>query len=723
MAITWGSGSGSGNLFYVGIDVSVSGTTATVSLYVKSQYNVSDNQVLAWSGKASGSKSFYHSQSGGSATLVQTLTLTGANNESAYINASLSGVYNGASPSHRVSWTYPPPAIQAPNAPASVTATYVSDTTVDLSWPSSAVSGKPVDRYRVERYDWDNPSAGYVFQLNTTALSVRLTGHAANKRYAHRVSAENTAGSSAVTYASPNIYTTPNAPSSVVMTRQSDGSLYTSWVDRSNHNTTWDIAYSEGGGAYGGNISIPGTTNHTKTNPNQVVSHRARVRSVVPGGRTSAWVESNTLVLLTRPNLATNLSSGTFDPARAVPFSWKFNTVDGSSQSSYQLRWRKMGSTGAFTERTAVASSSTSITLPGGTWSDAGGTNGIEWQVRTKGQHVDWSDWSGSATNQWATTPVVSITAPGSVLATTDITVSWTSSKPQSQYRVTLVGLETKTVSGPASTTTMNTKSVTGGTYQVLVESRSQDGLWSDPASRSFTASYPLPKHVAVDVAWDVDHGWAVCSLRQLTTGGTATPDTVDLWRQDHPGADWELVAQNVPFPGTAVTDTEPAVDGRAIWVARSVNTSLGTTSDGPPATTQIGKKRGYLSGGAGFGTVAPLVWNPRTTFSVKRQRQVMQLDGGSRPRRVLVETPELTRQITFDGEVFATAELDAQSNLEKLGAADGPHLYRDPDGRKLYGSLEGIQDSRTARGRWWEAGFSLEETDHDAIVGEVFPA
>lgn len=723
MAITWGSGSGSGNLFYVGIDVSVSGTTATVRLYVKSQYNVSDNQVLAWSGKASGSKSFYHSQSGGSAILVQTLTLTGANNESAYINASLSGVYSGASPSHTVSWTYPPPAITAPNAPASLSATYVSDSTVDLSWPSSAASGKPVSYYRVERYDWNNPGAGYVFQLNTSSTSARLTGHVSNSRYSYRVRAQNTAGESGYTqYGS--IYTTPAAPSSVVLERKSDGSLQTRWTDNSPQNTTWDIAYSEGGGAYSASTSLPNSPSYAiKTSPNQMVSHRARVRSVVPGGRTSAWVASNTLVLLTKPNSATNLSSGTFDPARAVPFSWKFNTVDGSGQSSYQLQWRTLGSTGAFTQRTAVASSDTSITLPGGTWSDAGGTNGIEWQVRTKGQHADWSNWSGSATNQWATTPVVSITAPGSTLATTAIKVSWTSSKPQSQYRVTLVGIETKARSGSANTTTLGTKAVTGGTYQVLVESRSQDGLWSDPASLSFTASFPLPKHVAVDVVWDLERGWAGCSLRQLTTGGTATPDAVDLWRQDYPGAEWELVAQNVPFPGTTVTDTEPAVDGRAIWVARSVNTSLGTTSDGPPATTQIGKKRGYLSGGAGFDTVVPLVWNPRTTFSVTRQRQVMQLDGGSRPRRVLIETPELTRQITFAGEVFATAELDAQFNLEKLGAADGPHLYRDPDGRKLYGSLEGIQDSRTARGRWWEVGFSLEETDHDAIVGEVFPA
>lgn len=719
MAIAWGSGSGSGNLFYVGIDVSVSGTTATVRLYVKSQYRVSDNQVLAWSGKASGSKSFYHDQSGGSTILVQTLTLTGANNESAYINASLSGVYNGASPSHTVSWTYPPPAIQAPNAPASLSATYVSDSTVDLSWPSSVATNKPVDYYRVERYDWNNPGAGYVFQMNTTDTSARLTGHVSNSRYSYQVRAQNTAGSSSyVQYGS--IYTTPAAPSSVTMSRQSDGSLYTSWVDWSGHNTTWDIAYSEGGGAYGANISLPDSSNFAiKTSPNQMVSHQARVRSVVPGGRTSAWVESNTLVLLTRPNPATNLSSGTFDPARAVPFSWKFNTVDGSSQSSYQLRWRPMGSTGAFTERTAVASSSTSITLPGGTWSDAGGTNGIEWQVRTKGQHVDWSDWSGSATNQWATTPVVSITSPGSVLATTAITVSWTSSKPQSQYRVTLVGIETKAGSGSANTTTMDTKAVTGGTYQVLVESRSQDGLWSDPASLSFTASFPLPKQVAVDVAWDADHGWAVCSLRQLTTGGTATPDTVDLWRQDCPGADWELVAQNVPFPGTAVTDTEPAVDGRAIWVARAVNTSLGTMTDGPPATTEIAEERGYLSSGAGYEVVSPLIWQPSTSVSISRGgRQVMQLDGGDRPRRVLVETPELSRQLSYSGKIY-----DYLETYEVIAAMDGPHLYRDPDGRKIYGALAETQSTRGERGIWWEIGFSITETDHDAITGEVFPA
>ena len=152
MAITWGSGAGSGNLFYVGIDVSISGLTATVSLYVKSQYGVSDQQSLSWSNVTSGSRTFYHDQPGGFAVLVETLTIDGENSQTVMIEAALSGVYNGATPTHSVSFTYPPPELQAPDAPASLTATFVSDSTTDLSWPwpITIPAHKPISGYRIE---------------------------------------------------------------------------------------------------------------------------------------------------------------------------------------------------------------------------------------------------------------------------------------------------------------------------------------------------------------------------------------------------------------------------------------------------------------------------------------------------------------------------------------------------------------------------------------------
>lgn len=201
----------------------------------------------------------------------------------------------------------------------------------------------------------------------------------------------------------------------------------------------------------------------------------------------------------------------------------------------------------------------------------------------------------------------------------------------------------------------------------------------------------------------------------------TVTAQAVDLFRSES-GTDgpWELVATGVPLDGTVIIDTEPAVDGSAIWVARSLNLTLGTSADGPVATTEVTAERGYLSGGPGYETVVPLVWGPETTHQVGRpRREVLTLDGGDRPRRVLVDTPEVSRTIDYTGRLYGREDRDV---FETLAALAGPHLYRDPDGRKVYGALGDTQTTRGPKAIWWDTGFTVQESDHDVILGEVVP-
>lgn len=730
MAITWGPGEGSNNLFYVGIDVSVGTTSATVKFYVKSQYWSEDNQRLTYGGAVSGYTDFYHSP-GKTAQLVKTFTVTGSANQSKTVSATLSGVYNGATPSHSRTFTFPPPAITAPNPPVGFTSTRVSDSTTNHSWSSPATSGKPVDNYRLERYDYANPGAGYVHQATTTSTSHRTTNGVYNNRYRYRLRAGNSAGVSGWVYSS-DIYTTPKAPSNVTLKRLSSGALQATWVDWSPHNTDWEIAWAEDG-SYGSTATLPDSSNSaSKTSPNTLVSHRFRIRAKV-GSLVSGWVESNLLSLLAKPNPPSSLTSGVVDPAVSdIRAGWRFNPTDGSTQQAYQIR-RKLVGESSFTELPVVNSGSEDVVWPAGTFTSG---TGVEWQVRTKGEHADWSEWSASSTYTFAATPVVTILQPdGADWRSPVLTVEWVSSEPQAQYRVVLTDessgarLDTREGSGSATSVTMNHRAVTGESYRVQVDVRSTAGLWSDPVDVTFLADFPLPALVSTSVVWDAVRGWAVCGFQaeEAVPGVTVTPHEVDLWRSEN-GVDgpWELVAQSVPLDGTTVTDTEPAVDGSAIWVARARNTELETEADGPVATTQVTHHRGYLSAGPGYETVSALIWDPKTTLTVGRpSREVITLDGGDNPRRVLTQTPEITRQLEFSGRLYSDAPNDQETRdqYEHLVILDGPHLYRDGDGRKIYGGLSTTPVGRGEKAIWWDVSFSIHESDHDAITGEVFPA
>lgn len=733
MALSWGNGSGSGNLHYVGIDVTVSGTTATVKLYAKSQYSVADNQVMNYSNAASGSQAFYHDQNGGTAVLVKTLTITGTAGSSKTIGASLSGLYNGGTPSHSVTFSYPAPTVLAPNAPASMSATYVSDTTTDLSWPSAVATNKPVSYYRVERYDYSNPGAGYVYQTNVTGLSVRLTNGAANTRYSFRVRAQNTVGESGWVYAA-EVVTNPAAPTGVVLTRQATGELKAVWTDMSPQiYIIWEYAFREAAGAWPAATSVPDpAAQATKASPNTLVSHQFRIRATTSTGRASAWVESNTLTLLSPPNPPTAVSSGVVDPAEPFTVTWQHNTTDGSPQEAYQRRHRAVGTE---TWSTPVQGNTADqfVTFAGGafTWDGTPGA-GLEVQVQTKGAHATWSGWSAASTYTWAATPVVAVTSPGATWPSPSLTATWTSSQPQGLWQAVLSdssgqALESLSGSGAQLSALFTYRLTTGLVYSVTITNRSTAGLWSDPDTHTFTADFPLPAPVTTSVTWDPARGWASATFTvPAYSAPLVAPDQVDLYRSDTgPVGPWYLVAEAVPLAVTVV-DTEPGVDGQAVWVARSRNVALATEADGPVATTEVTAERGYLSGGPGFETVVALEYAPGTNFKTSRPgRQVITLDGGDRPRRVLTETPELVRELGYSGRVYGSTDyaVDTRDTFDALAAMDGPHLYRDVDGRKVYGALATDAVARGPKGLWWGVGFTITEADHDAILGAVNPA
>lgn len=236
MAITWGAPSGGSNAFEVGIDYTPSASDASgvVDFWVRAQYSVSDDMLLTYSGVFSGSTSFR--KEGPAAVKVASLTIRGTRGRTYTVGASLSGVYNGASPSHSRQVTIPAARPSQPPAPSVGSITQTSFVAT-VSVPNN--NGAPITGYR---WQWATNSAFTQNVGSTTTTGPSLgptTGFTPNQNYWLRVQAYNAAGTS--NYSSAHAFTTrPYAaaqPINVGTIRASDTQHTISWTRVANAST------------------------------------------------------------------------------------------------------------------------------------------------------------------------------------------------------------------------------------------------------------------------------------------------------------------------------------------------------------------------------------------------------------------------------------------------------------------------------------------------------
>lgn len=159
MAVTWGGWtSGYSNNARVGIEVGVNGTTVSVNYYVEFQYSVNDAQTLNRGGAIGGSVGY--TKNGPNAQLVNSASFNGSLGQNYEISASISGAYNGASPSVGV-WVNIP--AQPPGPPSwKPTPSNITATSVRLSWGATTA---------------ENGSAPYADQLLVRRVSDGVDVH------------------------------------------------------------------------------------------------------------------------------------------------------------------------------------------------------------------------------------------------------------------------------------------------------------------------------------------------------------------------------------------------------------------------------------------------------------------------------------------------------------------------------------------------------------------
>lgn len=598
-------------------------------------------------------------------------------------------------------------AIGTPAAPTGVIATRTNDTSAVVTWANNSTAGAPYSSVSVQR--WDSGSGAWATIADVAPGSTSLTdnGIIGGRKYQWRVTATNGVGTSGAG-TSDYVYTTPLRPSGprasytggqTITLRWTNASLYSEYQTRVQ-------AYKDGvadgavvvltGGADTFQYTFAPQSTYdfdvwTVSNVGALESTKVRSNAVLPSAPPAAPV-------------GLNMGASVIDVSRTHSVSWQHNPSDGSDQFQYQIRHRLQGNA-TWTEAPAVASGVESATNPFSTY--ANGTV-IEWQVRTYGIDPSPSPYSASALQTTSTTPTVTVTSPAATITTSQVSVGWNyfdaESTAQSAWKVDLYESATGTLlasqagDGAASSAAFSTPLKDGSAYRADVRVRDGSGLWSDKASRSFTAAFIPPAEVKLGAEVDPLSGASVLSLTPTAhdNGVTTLPaSTVTIERRFYdPETEaygtWETLIAGASPTAILLDPTGPAHDDgeyRVTTHSTAPSTYRSGTTVKPPAKDQ---RWLYVSGGPQFDVVCKMWANIEISQKASRAKELHYFAGRRNP---VIYTGTAAERVFSVAGILEDEATDPNQWI-RLARSGGPVLLRAP-GRRMYGSLADLEITR----------------------------
>lgn len=625
-----------------------------VEFYSKPGWSDSSNSMTSGGTAINGAQFHSGSLDGGTRSWnvsAKAVPLTYGSGTSVTFSVTVTNVsfYSGDSSSVTRTWTiaFPARPYSKPNPATGFTSTYVNDNRVNLSWVANytgANGARPWSNQSVERTATGSWSAAtQVGWLGGTTTSWSDTGVVPNRRYDYRHKAVNPAGDSTYAYAPNPVYTTPAAPSNAAAQKTAGGSIKVTWTNVAPWASSFEISDSPDGASW----TVLGTSSiaeYTHSSPNQSVTHRYRVRAKTPDGKWSAYSPvSNIIQLQAPPNAPT---WGSIDPAyngdATITTPWAHNPVDTTPQTAYEVQHRTSSDDGATWTAWAttgkVTDPSSTRTWGAGTWAQ---NRLVQLQVRTWGAHATASTWSSSAQFRTSAPPTTSVTGPsGDTVTSKRVAVSWnyadSEGTAQSSARVELlqgaISLGLWELSGAGASYTPPVDLVDATSYTVQVTVRDGHGLWSSPASKTFTTEFIPPPVPVVNVEWDEEHGAATVAISNPTPV-SPQPAAVsnDVYR------DGVLIAEGLPVDAT-FTDPLPLPAGSTYRV--EAVSALPSTSEttGVLAPVESVFRRFWLNSGPGWGNVASCWGNVKRGHSQGRNRVTEQYSGRELPVETIGE-------------------------------------------------------------------------------------
>lgn len=198
---------------------------------------------------------------------------------------------------------------------------------------------------------------------------------------------------------------------------------------------------------------------------------------------------------------------------------------------------------------------------------------------------------------------------------------------------------------------------------------------------------------------------------RVVVFDSSADAISQDIERSVDGGTTWEPVLSDAPAGDAGLTDWESPSYGDIQYRATAF------TVDGAAASTVITVEARsdalWLSGGNGFAVTGRLPFDPSVKISAGRQRAMKQYAGRSLP--VAYSGEAVSRGVAVSGRLLdddvETADVERLTEIAQL--EQPVFLFRDPDGRRIYGVMDGVDMPRqtmTSQGGLWGYSFTLTE-------------
>ncbi|MBC9954951.1 fibronectin type III domain-containing protein [Leucobacter sp. cx-42] len=587
------------------------------------------------------------------------------------------------------------PSIAPPAAPSTPSVTRNSDTQHSLSWTrNGAYTSVQV---------WRGTSTSNMTQIGTAsgnAFSYVDKTTKTNQRYYYKVRGVNANGTSGFSGTSGAVYTTPAAPSGVSAVR-SGTSIAVAASTLPPYATSYDI--EDNGAVIASSVQLP----WTHTAPSNTVSHRYRVRAK-RGSLVSGWsAYSATVYVPAPPGAPTNLApNGGLVGEGTTQFSWRHNSLDTSPQATAELRYRLDGG-GWITVPIAGGAESTPVDVTPGV---------LEWQVRTKGGHASFGDWSAVAAAQVIEPPQVTVAVPGEVHERPTLTVVWETvqadSLVQSSWIVELRSgedvLETRSGTGSGTQVMLRTRLPDGAMFQVAVQA-AVGPVVSEWSVQEFLVEFVPPAPPMVMLGWDDSLGTGSISVEPGSSEDVVEPTVSMQVERSFDGETWELVVEGLE-PVTQVTDAECLSFGETMYRVTAF-TQFGASAD----VTEVLMAESWavwLGGGEGYMLTARLPYDPEVSVSVARARTKHRFEG--RPLAVAYSSPYVDRSVAHSGRLLDDdQDVATRRALQDLALVEEPvHLYRDPTGERMYGVLTGELVVDREFDGIWTYSFAVEETE-----------
>lgn len=619
-------------------------------------------------------------------------------------------------------WTYSNvvDAIVTPNAPSAVVVTQNSGSSHTVKWTFNASSAEHtptsfvIQRWRASTNTWVSVTSPWHATRSWTD-----TTNLSNDRIAWRVAAKNGAGQSAWT-TSNYVMTPPRAATNVTAGRSGDTSATVSWVTNTptstgvaqdlQFRTSPDSVSWSAWANFTGKTSLSGSLQTTTvTGLNSTLRYQFRIVTRVSSPSHSATsVESAVVTLPAAPNPPTPLAPLSYSvnaSTSTVQFRWNHNTVDGSPQQAYNLRYRDVStpeSPGEWVQLSGTTENSRDVSLDVGDW---------EWQVQTRGSFATYSSWSPGVIFAVYDPPSVTITSPSTPVVTTNkptISYTYTDSKGAQKTQIRRLLGSDSTVLEEAHTDTTSTsfqfwtflENFTSYTIEVIAVSNT--GLQSVADSYSFSTDFLEPGAAELEGSWDSETGIASFQGITATTGPTVVENRLE--RSVDGGETWTVVQDGLGDNPEAF-DRFARLNTVVQWRLISVS-DLGTEMSSNIVTIETETVYSWLHYGPQQRFSIRMCAEINNDLSFKSGAVTHKLLGQS--KRVSVHALDWSPEVTIQVSASVLDEWVGHTERQLMIASQGDVYWRDYQQREMWAVIT-VGNGKPA----WKYsffGFTLEE-------------